>query len=135
MSLDYADALARSRPGRAFSNGTEWDIWSDNWCYRPCLRDLPYQNDLKGATGCPLIALAMVEERTPAEWMEQPDDSPDRYVCLEFKAPGGGGEPKPRPTPPDQDALFDRPPTRSRMLTPLPEDRPLRTLETVGGVL
>jgi len=41
----------------------------------------------------------------------------------EFRAPGGGGgEPKPIPDSPDQGALFERPPTRARMLTPLAED-------------
>lgn len=136
MPLDYADALARSRPGRAFSNGFEGDNWTANWCDR-CLRDAPFRTMGKGS-GCPLLLIAMLGDRTPAEWMEQPwgqvQGAPegvtapplgDRYHCIEFRAPGaGGGEPKPVPAPPDQGALFDRPPTRPRMLTPLPEDHP-----------
>jgi hypothetical protein len=132
-SLDYADALARSRDVPAFSNGTEGYEWMAGWCDR-CLRDAPFQRGLN-RSGCPLILIAL-QDRTPAEWLDGPRDEKgrysiaDRYHCIEFRPPGGGcGEPKPRPDPPGQDGLFGRPPTQRRTLAPLPDDGPL-----VGGV-
>lgn len=138
MSIDYDDALRRSRDEQPFSNGTEGYAWMANWCDR-CLRDAPFRNTGKGS-GCPLLQIALLG-RTPAEWMEQPwgqikgrpegDTAPvlgDTYHCIEFRGPGGGGgEPRPKPTPPDQGALFDRSEhERRRVLAPMPEDRPVR---------
>jgi hypothetical protein len=141
VSLDYEEALKTSRPGTAFSNGTEWECWSANWCDR-CLRDAPFRNGIS-SQGCALILLAMVGERTPGEWLEQPwlDGRPplERYHCIEFKAPGGGGgEPRPKPEPPDMDGLFERPERRTRMYVQTPAPAPARAVETVmavGGVL
>jgi hypothetical protein len=119
MSLDYDEIAAHARPGMAFSNGTEWECWSYNWCGR-CLRDAPFRNMGKGS-GCPLVLLAMCGEQTPAEWLEQPwgENGPplDRYHCIEARFPGGGGggEPRPRPEPPSMDGLFPRPERRTRM--------------------
>lgn len=126
--LAYDDILARSRPGPPFSNGTEGLSWQENWCDR-CLRDAPFRNMGKG-TGCPIWMVALLG-RTPAEWMENRRYSlGDQWTCIEYRAPGGRGpEPKPVPDPPDQDALFDRPPTRPRMLTPLPEQPAERAAE------
>lgn len=126
MSIDYQDALKRSRDRRPFANGTEGYGWMANWCDR-CLRDAPFRNMGKGS-GCPLLMVAMVESRTPAEWLEQVNDEGlysigDHYHCIEFRAPGGdgGNEPKPKPDPRGQGTLFDRPPSQSRMLTREPE--------------
>lgn len=120
MSIDFDDSLKRSRPGRPFSNGTEGYGWMGNWCDR-CLRDAPFRNTGKGS-GCPLIAVAMLHERTPAEWLDGPRDEKgrysieDQYHCIEFRAPGsGGGGPRPKPDPPDMDALFERPEQQARM--------------------
>ena len=120
MTIDYADALARSRPEPAFSNGTEGYGWMANWCDR-CLRDAPHRNMGKGS-GCPLILVAL-QDRTPAEWLDGPRDEKgrysieDQYHCIEFKGPGGGGggEPRPKPEPSGMDGLFPRPERAVRM--------------------
>ena len=108
---------ARNKP--AFSNATEADACMGNWCDR-CLRDAPFRNMGTGS-GCPILAVAVLGEQTPAEWFEQPwgEHGPslyDRYHCVEFRAPGGGGAGEPRPRPePRQDGLFDRPQRGTRM--------------------
>lgn len=114
MSLNYDASWDSSREGSPFSNNTEYEVWEVNWCDR-CLRDAPYRRDIS-PTGCPLLVIALLG-RTPAEWMEQPPDSPDRYHCIEFKAPGGGGSggPRPKPDPRGMDELFPRPEPQSRM--------------------
>jgi len=132
---DYDDIAKRARPGSAFSNGTEGYDWQANWCDR-CLRDAPFRNGLKGATGCPILLVALTGNKTPAEWMEQPRDEhgrysiADQYHCIEFRAPGdgGSGEPRPKPEPPDMDGLFDRPERRTRMNVQ-PTETPVRALE------
>lgn len=121
MSLDHDEIDRLARPGRAFSNSTEWECWSYNWCER-CLRDAPFRNMGKGS-GCPIILVAMLGEKTPAEWLEQPRDEEgrysltDRYHCIEAKFPGdgGSGEPRPKPEPPLMDGLFERPARGTRM--------------------
>lgn len=121
MSIDFDDALARSRPESPFSNGTEWECWSANWCDR-CAVDAPFRNGIAGR-GCRLIEVAVISGRTPAEWFEQPIDEQgrtslsDRYHCVAFRSQGGGGggEPRPRPEPPDMDGLFERPERQRRM--------------------
>lgn len=63
---------ASARPGAAFSNGSSWEIWQNNWCSRGrgCVND----EDGAGPAGayCPLITVAMISEPrvTPAEWVE-----------------------------------------------------------------
>ena len=106
------DPWATARDEPAFSNGTEGYGWMANWCDR-CLRDAPFRNGIS-PRGCELILIAM-DGKTPAEWLDGPRDEhgrysiADQYHCIEFKAPGdGGGEPKPKPTPPGQEVLFDR---------------------------
>jgi hypothetical protein len=132
MSLDFGDAFSRAREGSAFSNGTEWECWSANWCDR-CTREAPFRNGISNQ-GCPLI-LVSLSDRIPAEWMEQPwngEHPPlERYHCIEFRAPGngGGGEPRPKPEPPDMDGLFDRPESRTRMYVQPAETSPV----LVGG--
>jgi hypothetical protein len=49
---DIDDIIARSRPGPAFSNSTEYEMWEVNWCGR-CLRDAPFRRMNKGY-GCPI---------------------------------------------------------------------------------
>ncbi len=112
-------ARERSRPGPAFSNSTEWDLWSARWGAL-CSRDV-FAN--YGA-GCPLVTIALCG-RIPAEWVESPPEQvftesgmnvAELYHCVEFR-PRGGGDPEPRPKPePDQDGLFERPERGVRML-------------------
>lgn len=133
MTIDYADALARSRDVPAFSNGTEGETWMYNWCHR-CLRDAPFRNMGKGS-GCPLVLVSLMS-RTPAEWLDGPRDEQgrysmaDQYHCIEFRAPGdgGGGEPRPRPDPRGMDGLFPRPERQTRMFV---QPEPVR--ETAGA--
>jgi hypothetical protein len=129
MTSRFDEVMARSRDGSPFSNGTEGDSWTANWCDR-CLVDAPFRNGLKGATGCPILVVALCG-RTPAEWLDGPRDEQgrysmtDQYHCVEFRAPGGGGEPKPKPTPRDQGELFSREGHEGRrVLAPLHEDMP-----------
>lgn len=103
-TYDEAYAAALDKP--AFSNGTEWDVWSSEWCSR-CVNDTD--------DNCPLILVAMMG-RTPSEWFEQPRGErgliclEDRYHCVEFRDEDdpGGREPEPLPDPPGQEVLFDR---------------------------
>ena len=136
MALDFDGAYAGSRDRVAFANGSEGYGWQAKWCDR-CLRDAPFRNLGKGS-GCPLILVAM-QDRTPAEWVDGPRDESgaysiaDQYLCVEFRPPGGGGEPRPIPDPPDQGALLGRGEwTARRMFVPMPEDRPAEVVSHVG---
>jgi hypothetical protein len=123
MSLPtYDEALKTARIGQAFSNGTEWEIWSYNWCEN-CRNDRDED--------CPLIAVGLFGEKpapdgqservTPAEWFEQ-DDGPSRYTCIHFRDEDDGGDPEPTPIPdpPGQLTLAPRDPFErpARMFTP-----------------
>ncbi|WP_280471166.1 hypothetical protein [Nocardia cyriacigeorgica] len=69
-----------ARPGRPFSNGTEWETWQYNVCMgggtdsRRCVLD---DND-----DCPLIAVSL-NEVTPVEW----EGLRGRYRCTEKTTP------------------------------------------------
>ncbi len=58
----------------AFSNGTEWECWSANWCER-CV----YEET------CPLVELALFTDETPAEWRFQEHNLGRKYVCTKFQ--------------------------------------------------
>lgn len=121
----------RSQDRTPFSNGTEGEAWMANWCGR-CLVDAPFRNGLRGAIGCPLLAVAL-SGRTPAEWIcNEPLRLGAQYSCINFRAPGGGGgEPRPKPTPRDQGTLFSRDDHSGRRnLTPLPEPHPVGAVGT-----
>ena len=110
MTIDFDDAMARSKDKPAFSNSTEWEMWAANWCERPCKVDANQD--------CPLIMIALLG-RTPAEWLPQPADRypSDAYHCVNFRGKDDpGDEPQPQPEPPDMDGLFDRPERVTRML-------------------
>ena len=109
-----AEIEADARDQRPFANGTEGYGWMGNWCYR-CLRDAPFRNGIS-PTGCPIILVAFLG-KTPVEFLDGPRDEnglysiEDQYHCIEFRAPGeGGGEPRPKPTPPGQGELLPREP-------------------------
>ena len=72
----------------AFSNGTEWEIWSANWC-DVCKVDEPAREREDFENGCPLI-LDILTGSVPAEFMEQPPESGDRYHCINFRGPDDG---------------------------------------------
>lgn len=73
MRFDDVMANAQHRP--PFANGTEWDVWSFVWCEQ-CVNE----------PGCPLIDVAIVMERTPAEWViDIPGSLHSPYRCTEFE--------------------------------------------------
>lgn len=75
----------------AFSNSTDWEIWSSRWCDR-CVVDEPAREREEFDKGCPLILQIMTTNQTPAEFFIQPAGSPDRYHCVNFRADGDGPE-------------------------------------------
>lgn len=102
----YDEAKTEAREGSPFSNGTEGEMWMSRWCER-CSND-PVDPEEQATNGCPLILIAL-EAHTPAEWLPQPFESPDRYHCIEYRSPDDGpGEPQPIPDPPGQPGLFPR---------------------------
>lgn len=112
--MDHDFEAAKDEP--AFSNGTEWEMWSANWCQR-C------KNDKTGE--CPIIMTALLG-MTPVEWLEQPADQypSNAYHCIQFRGPDDpGDEPKPLPEPPDMDGLFEKPEQQTRMFVQ-PEPAP-----------
>jgi hypothetical protein len=99
-------ALETARDGAAFPNGTTWANWAATNCDR-CLRERPLRNGMANATGCPLVIVAVVHGKTPAEWVP---DTERTYRCTAFVAPGPSGRPKRIPTRRGQLVLFsDRP--------------------------
>src|SRR5688500_16230419 len=101
--------MARSKDVPAFSNGTEYHMWSANWCERPCVVD---KNE-----DCPLIMIALLG-RTPAESLPPHADQypSDADNCVMFRGPDDPrGAPKPQREPPDMDGLFERPEPGTRM--------------------
>lgn len=98
---------ASARDVRAFSNGTEGFAWMGNWCHE-CKHD-----DDETEKWCPILTLAMIGEKTPAEWVEKnPYGLGDRYECTEFEPrdeDGDDPEPEPEPVPedPNQLTIFD----------------------------
>jgi hypothetical protein len=61
------------RPGRAFSSGSSWDMWSYRWCEN-CRNDINED--------CPIILAAMFGDTTPQEWVEI---GLQNYECTEFQ--------------------------------------------------
>lgn len=121
------EIAAHARDRMPFANSVEGEEWQANWCAR-CLRDAPFRRMGKGS-GCPLLLVALTN-RTPAEWLDGPRDERGRYslaeqyVCVEFRAPGDGGESRPRPEPRGMDGLFPRPQRRIRTLVSPSEEVP-----------
>lgn len=82
--MKTVDAIeAAARPGAAFSNGTEFEIWSSRWC-AGCRNDADQDSG-----GCPILLVALLGEVTPAEWekhrpTERGAALGGRYRCTEF---------------------------------------------------
>lgn len=116
--ISFQDAFAQARPGHTFSNHTEFEHWAARWCDR-CQREAPFRAGLVSIR-CALVGVAELG-RVPAQWLEQSPEAQDRFVCVEYRPPGGGGRP-PRPQPePDQEGLFARPQRCARVLAQAPE--------------
>lgn len=89
-----------------FSNGTEWEAWSANWCAR-CLVDKPAREG-RYEDGCPLILDVLMGEE-PAEFIVQDRFRlGDQYHCINFRDEDDGPPPptEPEPTPPGQGELL-----------------------------
>ena len=99
-------------PKQAFSNGTEFYGWLDNWCER-CIHDKAARQG-RYEDACAILTLAICGEGTPIEWLDGPRDEHDRYSladryhCIEFRDENEGPPPRtePLPTPPGQGELI-----------------------------
>jgi hypothetical protein len=138
----YDEIYTTARDERPFSNGTEGYGWMENWCWAPCQNpaETAWQRYEEGKRktppkdfpgGCPLILCAL-NGRTPTEWIdtwdgEGPYPLGDRFHCIEFRGPDGGGgddpfdgppasPPRAKREPKNMDGLFERPERRRRML-------------------
>lgn len=138
-TYDEIDATATDSP--PFANGTEFYAWADNWCYAPCHNpvEVAWQRYEEGKRktapkdfpgGCPLLMMALIG-KTPTEWIDTWDGQGpyplgDRFHCIEFRGPDGGGDdpfggppahpPRAKREPKNMDGLFERPQRRVRML-------------------
>lgn len=96
-----ADAAAE----RPFSNGTEFDIWADRWCWR-CVHD-----NAEAERYCPILTVAL-QKGWPGEWTRErvPFTSVEGEAtfyervetCTEFderRGDGGDDSPEPEPVP------------------------------------
>lgn len=107
----YETAYANARDERAFSNGTDWEIWSYNNC-ETCAHDAETRvPDPPLGAGCPLILVAFFH-RTPREWIPGPDKvCGDKYTCTYYRhedEDDPDAQPEPVPDPDGMEALFPR---------------------------
>ncbi|MGI5414275.1 hypothetical protein [Actinomadura luteofluorescens] len=121
----FDEAMATSREGVAFSNGTEAECWMENYCGR-CVNDAELRRG--DGPGCALVLVAY-EDRFPAEWTpDKPGHLGQQWRCMYFRSEEDGGdpEPKPIPDPPGQLTLAPREPFErpARMLAPLGTPQP-----------
>jgi hypothetical protein len=58
-----AEITADARPGRAFSNHSEFDVWASRYCYE-CVHD-----DAEKELYCPILGVALISGTTPREWV------------------------------------------------------------------
>lgn len=124
---DFDTAYAKARDERAFSNGTDREIWQYNNCEtRAHDRETREPNPPLGA-GCPLVVVALLG-RTPREWIPGEDKyCGDRFACVMYRHEDDDdpdAQPEPLPDPPGMEALFPRELAEpGRVFIPLPEAR------------
>jgi hypothetical protein len=76
MLPSFGDVLSAAQARIPFSNGTEFDAWSENWCAR-CRHE----------ETCPLLDVVFIEEKTPGQWQDrEPGSLGNQYTCTEFEA-------------------------------------------------
>lgn len=97
----YEEIAADAEDRVPFSNGTEYEIWADEWCYR-CVKD---KDD-----SCPILSVAFLGN-WPKEWTRRRveweiNGKSGSYMkvdrCTEFEErrdDGDGPEPEPDPPP------------------------------------
>jgi hypothetical protein len=97
----YAEIAGDTRPGRAFSNGSQWEYWADRWCYRCANDDIGLGGDEKY---CPILSASLALDGTPREWQAETEDDHVHgdYTCTEFeeRRDDDGDDPEPEPEPP-----------------------------------
>ena len=112
----YAELEADARDGSPFSNSTEGECWTANWCDR-CIHDRPAREG-RYEDACPLLLISLCG-KTPVEWLEQDSSDGyrlgDQYHCIEFRDEDDGPSEPPEPPPqcPGQGELFDPAPYES----------------------
>jgi hypothetical protein len=103
-----AEITADARPGRAFSNSTDYEIWASRYCYE-CVHD-DIGTTAASEKNCPILTVAMISESTPREWVSGTVTTDYEAVesCTEFVQrpewpgdddPDGDGPPPPDPAP------------------------------------
>jgi hypothetical protein len=65
----------------AFSNGSEYEVWASHWC-RKCARD--EMGTAPEGTYCPILGVALLDNKVPPQWSPGDNDLHDRYHCSEF---------------------------------------------------
>lgn len=91
---DYEVLLTQAYDETAFSNGTERDDWMAVNCDR-CVHDASARSGL--GVGCPLVTIAILDERRPLQFVEGPRDAEGRcsmarkWTCTEFTETALGG--------------------------------------------
>ena len=67
----------------AFSNGTEFYIWQESWCFR-CKKDEEFR--VTEENGCEIIAISMFSDGEIPEWSEDPTkDGWPNVICSAFE--------------------------------------------------
>jgi hypothetical protein len=84
----YVTVEKRAEDKPAFANSTEGDAWMSGWCLRPgayCRHDSMQRG---GNVACPLLDVAMLGDKTPAEWTDpKPGElGAGRYRCTRYEA-------------------------------------------------
>lgn len=83
---DYDEAYAAATEGSPFSNGTQGEMWTSNWC-DTCIHDKGAR-DGTNDQGCSLLLIGLMG-RTPTEWIAQEwvGNKPpvDDYHCTEYR--------------------------------------------------
>ncbi len=91
----YEAVRRRAALRRPFANGTEGEAWQDGWCLRSgafCRHDTVERESRVGdrSVSCPLLEVAMLEQLTPAEWVDRTDAlGPKMYRCTRYEPEGG----------------------------------------------
>jgi hypothetical protein len=74
------------------SNGTEGEIFCDNWCNK-CERDAAYQADPERADGCVILSATLIydllDKEYPPEWIWDGEGYHRTPRCTAFVKTGG----------------------------------------------
>jgi hypothetical protein len=102
----YLDVVGETVEPPAFSNGTMFRDWQEEYCER-CWHDREFRRTEEG--GCDLLVLALCREPIP-QWVYTDKPWPLHVHCIQFTPDDDGpdsGPPVPQATPPGQEVMFD----------------------------